>query len=513
MFLAIFFSVFLILTIYIVYRYIIRPKRELNRYLKEGFTMGYFYPFLGEYLFYEKMKKENNNFEYIRLDYIRKNPNSKGVLTNIMDSPVLMICDTAMKKDFFSKKVQNYTKYQPVIDFLRVYPNTSNLFISENDVWRKHKRILTTCLTYNLIMSKKSLVQETAVNSFDKITKLTDVNLMNEFQTITGSIIMKIIMGKDFCDLTYKNRPAPVALAAFMNEIVSYQMSLGFLFFGMNVWRRIYPKFGKFMIEFEEFLATYVYKIYDRKFEEFKNQHKETDLEKFEGVSLIENIFKHVLLNKEQYSHKEAVSDVVILFTAGTNTSGNLISHILLLMQRNPDKAEVLLKEINSLLEKDSDPSAEKIMELEYLHATFKEALRVLSPIGEIFPRIAQKDHYLDNVFISKGTIVYMGFSFNFNDPKIFRNTDKFIPERWIKGHELYDAAEEKDSYSYLPFSGGVRACIGRQIALLEVKVILIEFLKKYEYKITNKEPMLWTIRLVGEFENPLMADLKLKQK
>lgn len=506
-------SVFLILAFYISYRYVIKPKLEINRYLKAGFTMGYFFPFLGEYLWYDQMIKKHNNFEYFRLNHLRDHPNSKGVLTNTMDSAVLLICDTALKKDFFTKKMKYYSKYQPVIECLTIYPHTQNIMSSEGEVWSKHRKILSTCFSYNFIMSTKSLIKETAINHFNNFKTLTDVEITNEFQTIAGSLIMKIIMGNDFCDLTYKNKTAPVALANFMNTIMFHQMSLGFLVFGMKIWRILNPSFRKFMAEYEEFLNSYIYKIYEQKFEEFKMKHKETDLEKFEGTCLIENIFKYILLNKEQYSHKEAVSDIVILFIAGTDTTGNLLAHILLLLQRNPEKLQILLNEISNALENDPDPSAEKIKDLTYLNATIKESFRMLSPAGDFFPRIALQDHYLDNVFISKGTIVYLGFSFNFNDPKIFNDKDKFIPERWIKGHELYDGAEEKDFYSYLPFAGGARICLGRQIALLEMKIVLIEFLKRYDYLITNKEPMVWAIKFVAEFQDQIMANLKLKQK
>ena len=513
MFFSIFFTIFLTLIFYVVYRYIIRPKREINRYLKAGFSIGYFYPFLGEYQWYEELKRKYNNFEHIRLNFMSEHPNSKGVVTNTMDSPSLYVCDTALKKDFFTKKMQYYSKFQPTREALTMYPHTSNLIISELDVWKKHRRILSTCFSYNFVMSTKSLIKETAISHFEKMKNLTDLEIMNEFQTITGSVIMKVIMGSEFSDLTYKNKAAPIALAEFINEMLLSQMSLGFLIFGKSLWRKLSPKFGKLMNEFEEFLDTYIYKIYDQKFEEFKIKHKETDLQKFEGTSLIENIFKHILLHKEQYSHKEAVSDIVILFVAGTDTTGHLLAHLLLLLQRNPEKFTILLNEINNLLEKDPDPTAEKIMELEYLHGTIKESLRKLSPAGEFFPRIALQDHYLGDVFISKGTIVYMGFSFNFNDPKIFKDTDKFVPERWIKGHELYDGAEEKDFYSYLPFSGGARICLGWQMSLIEAKVILIEFLKRYKYKITNKEPMVWTLRLLAEFQDQLKADLTLNNK
>ena len=108
MFFSIILTIFCSFILYVVYRYIIRPKREINRYLKAGFSIGYFYPFLGEYQWYEELKRKYNNFEYIRVNFMRDNPNSRGVVANTMDSPSLYLCDTALKKDFFTKKMQYY---------------------------------------------------------------------------------------------------------------------------------------------------------------------------------------------------------------------------------------------------------------------------------------------------------------------------------------------------------------------------------------------------------------------
>lgn len=105
-----------------------------------------------------------------------------------------------------------------------------------------------------------------------------------------------------------------------------------------------------------------------------------------------------------------------------------------------------------------------------------------------------------------------MGVSINFFDPKIFKNPTKFLPERWIPKHELYDGAEKKDFYAYLPFSAGSRSCIGQNLALIFVKTILIELLGRYEFKVKNNlDELCWINGLNYKLTEPLMLELKLK--
>ena len=144
MFFTLLLSFCFLFIIYISYRFFIYPKQEINRYLREGFSIGYFYPFLGEFKWMEQMKKKHLDFEHMRIHFMRNHPSSKGIVTHILDSPQLLICDAEMKKDFFTKKSQYYAKIPAIINAFILYPNTSNLIISELDVWTKHRRTRTT---------------------------------------------------------------------------------------------------------------------------------------------------------------------------------------------------------------------------------------------------------------------------------------------------------------------------------------------------------------------------------
>ena len=128
-------------------------------------------------------------------------------------------------------------------------------------------------------------------------------------------------------------------------------------------------------------------------------------------------------------------------------------------------------------------------MKLKYLDGVIQEILRIYSPIPDLFPRIATKTHNLGDIQVKKGTIVNISLMTSNNDEKVFQDSHKIIPERWIKTEkENNNNSVEKNPYSHLPFSFGERNCIGQHLALLEIKVVLVKFLLQKKFEIVSDE-------------------------
>ena len=63
---------------------------------------------------------------------------------------------------------------------------------------------------------------------------------------------------------------------------------------------------------------------------------------------------------------------------------------------------------------------------------------------------------------------------------KFYKNAEKFDPDRWNDKSML-----TAEPYSFIPFSAGPRSCIGKYLALMESKVMLVHFLHHHEIKRT----------------------------
>jgi len=86
-----------------------------------------------------------------------------------------------------------------------------------------------------------------------------------------------------------------------------------------------------------------------------------------------------------------------------------------------------------------------------------------------------------DNTVLQQNMrLKYMAF-FLHRSPKYWDDPLLFKPERWSKQKEII-----KHSYQYLPFHGGPMSCIGRKMAELEAKTLLIQILQHYKFSLDN---------------------------
>nr|WGZ60647.1 cytochrome P450 [Fusarium reticulatum] len=115
--------------------------------------------------------------------------------------------------------------------------------------------------------------------------------------------------------------------------------------------------------------------------------------------------------------------------------------------------------------------------QMEYLEAVVKEGLRVFPSIPMSLPRcVPAGGATVDGHWLPGGTIVScQPYSMHRMDKEVFPNPDDFEPQRWL---------EEKGSAErnrlFFAFSNGGRACIGRHLAIVEMKTLLRDIYSRY---------------------------------
>jgi len=100
----------------------------------------------------------------------------------------------------------------------------------------------------------------------------------------------------------------------------------------------------------------------------------------------------------------------------------------------------------------------------EYIDAVIRETLRV-RPIGPLVGRVAAKPYQLGTWSLPVGTRIAPSIYLAGRRPDAYPNPDRFIPERWL--------GVKPDPYTWLPFGGGTRRCIGMAFAQLEMRIVL----------------------------------------
>lgn len=141
----------------------------------------------------------------------------------------------------------------------------------------------------------------------------------------------------------------------------------------------------------------------------------------------------------------------------------------------HPEIEQRLRKEVDSLIKSDDDYTFENLKKLTYIDWIQNETTRMYGPGTAILIREASVDNYIGNISIFKGTGVNFGTVCNHYDERNFKDPHTFRPERWES------ECNNLHPFAFLGFSAGPKSCMGKQLAYLESKIILIKLLKRYE--------------------------------
>ncbi|XP_044253114.1 cytochrome P450 9e2-like, partial [Tribolium madens] len=173
-------------------------------------------------------------------------------------------------------------------------------------------------------------------------------------------------------------------------------------------------------------------------------------------------------------------AQALVFFIAGFTTSSSLMSFLAYELVVNPEIQKNLQKEIDLVMEERI--SYEQVLKMKFLDQVVSEALRKYPP-GYVLNRICVKDYVIRPkqegekvAIIEKGCLVAIPVIALHYSPEFFPEPEKFIPDRFSdenKGKILPG--------SYIPFGIGPRNCIGSRFALLEIKVLLINLLTKFD--------------------------------
>lgn len=183
---------------------------------------------------------------------------------------------------------------------------------------------------------------------------------------------------------------------------------------------------------------------------------------------------------------KEAIIDHVTTFVfVGHKATSYTLNAILFLLASHPEKQKKLQQEldanffprsINELI-----MNNEIINRCEYLSAVIKEGQRVY-PISATIGRKVTNEFICNDYIIPVGAEIMFDFNSLTKHPTAFAyKPNEFIPERFIPGGEGWDP--NRHPFSFLPFSHGLRKCIGERFALSMLKVFLIKILLRYDLR------------------------------
>ncbi|MCC8472067.1 cytochrome P450 [Xanthomonas phaseoli] len=145
----------------------------------------------------------------------------------------------------------------------------------------------------------------------------------------------------------------------------------------------------------------------------------------------------------------------------------------LLLLAQHPHVAQQVTQESDGLDDADAATGTGLLDRLPHARACVKEAMRLYPPAW-MTARIAQRDTTLDGFHVPSGTQLLISPWVVHRDERHFPHPEAFLPARWLDD----TATHSLTRYSYFPFGGGPRSCIGSMLALTQMTAVIATVLR-----------------------------------
>lgn len=166
--------------------------------------------------------------------------------------------------------------------------------------------------------------------------------------------------------------------------------------------------------------------------------------------------------------------EALTIFLAGHETTATALTWTWYLLSQHPAIEAKLHAEIDEVLE-GRLPTFEDVPRLRYTEKVFAESMRLYPPAWMIGRR-AIADHEIAGQAMKSGDLVLLNEFIVHHDERWFPDPSQFEPERWTP-----EAKEARPKFSYFPFGGGTRTCIGEAFAWMEAALLIATLAQQWK--------------------------------
>ncbi|KAF1923398.1 cytochrome P450 4F3 omega-hydroxylase [Didymella exigua CBS 183.55] len=223
------------------------------------------------------------------------------------------------------------------------------------------------------------------------------------------------------------------------------------------------------------------------------------------------DFWTYILRNNDEtgMSIEEMESNASLFITGGSETVATALCGIMYLLAKNPEAMQKLHEEITGGFTKQEDINMISVGGLKVLQATISEGMRIYPPVPAGLQRIVPKGGaIIAGYAVAEGTIVNVSQQPAYHLPSNFSHPERFAPERWLANAPSEYSNDRKEVFQ--PFSTGPRNCVGKNLAMAEMKLILARLIWQFDWQLADDKFALEKQKVFIMREKP---DLNLRMK
>jgi cytochrome P450 len=207
--------------------------------------------------------------------------------------------------------------------------------------------------------------------------------------------------------------------------------------------------------------------------------------------------------NGQPMRDEELLDEMFTLLMAGHETTATSLAWVLWHLLRHPAALAKLRDEIARVT--GGEVEAEHLPRLEYLDAVVKESMR-LTPVTTMVVRRLHAPARIGGLDLPAGASVGANIYMAHRRAAAWPDPDRFDPDRFV--------GTRQSPYTFFPFGGGVRRCLGAAMATYEVKIVLAETLSRVELRLApgyRMRPVLRAVTIAPSHGMPVIVERRLR--
>jgi cytochrome P450 len=337
------------------------------------------------------------------------------------------------------------------------------LITSEGETWRQHRRAMSPAFDHRSIAAYTPIMTgaaEELLAEWGTVPAGSGVDVQTAMMTVTLNIISRTMFSSDSDDIVNIMARSAGHYQAEMRPNIMDMM-------GWPKWLAGLPRnrvAQRTLGEFDQVID----RLIDERTRDPGNYPKDL-------------LARLIAARDEQtgggMSAQEVRDHVITIFLAGHETTAMAMTWTWFLLSQHPHEESKLHAELDSVLGGRA-PTHEDLSKLTYTRMVVEESMRIYPPVHTIGRQAIGADT-LAGRRIPKGSTILIAPWVLHRHVKLWENPGRFDPERFSP-----KASAARPRFSYLPFGGGKRICIGAAFALAEATVLLATLAQRYSLRL-----------------------------
>ncbi|KAJ3369306.1 hypothetical protein GGF31_005406 [Allomyces arbusculus] len=444
------------------------------------------------------------------LDLTRKDALRKGAIKSMEDTPkvflswllgrwlVHLVRPEDIKMLYTQPEVFEKDVVSDGLGFMPLFLGR-NVFSVPTPEWKHHRKVVNPAFRRGWATSFFGEPARHLIAELDAMTAAGEtIDPADWMQRMTLDALSLAAFGTNLDSIRHPKGDMVALYNAIMKDVVNLRDLL-------NPWYKRSAK-GQQIKRMIERFNEFVFDLIDTKTAHLKAQGKlgrdGTDGEGNDRRDLLEMMIEAA--EGSDFTREDLRANTIIFFLAGHDTTANELCFAIYLMGLHKDVQAKARAEVIRIIGEDAArhavtcdaadmdyPTSEQERAMTYLNFVIKETMRLYPSVAKLPRRITTAPVTLtDGTKLPVGTKITVDTYAMQHDKAMYGpDADEFKPDRWAStvGKDGTVAMHPPaHNYTWAPFGGGQRICLGMQFSLVEQRVVLAMMLLRYEWDVVG---------------------------